>query len=98
MQSENEGNRGSTFDEGRGIRNPFNVMDVPNPDDREVQEFAASAKLEEPRTMKTQRLGGHATAINMTRSKEIGPADGTVAWTARSRETPGTNGNRDGPK
>ncbi|WP_394891362.1 hypothetical protein ACG873_08740 [Mesorhizobium sp. AaZ16] len=46
MQSENEGNRGSTFDEGRGIRNPFNVMDVPNPDDREVQEFAASAKLE----------------------------------------------------
>jgi hypothetical protein len=46
MQSEYEGNRDSAFDEGRGIRNPFNVMDVPNPDDREVQEFAASAELE----------------------------------------------------
>jgi hypothetical protein len=35
MRSENPGNR-----------NPFNVMDVPAPDDREVMEFAAGAKLE----------------------------------------------------
>jgi hypothetical protein len=26
-------------------RNPFEVMDVPNPDDQEVQDFAAGAKL-----------------------------------------------------
>jgi hypothetical protein len=28
------------------IRNPFNVMDVPAPDDQEVTEFAAGAKLD----------------------------------------------------
>ena len=28
-----------------GSRNPFDVMDVPNPNDREVQEFAIGAKL-----------------------------------------------------
>ena len=36
-------NRSSPVD--RHNRNPFGVMDVPNPDDREVLEFAAGAKL-----------------------------------------------------
>jgi hypothetical protein len=31
---------------GSGSRNPFGVMDVPDPNDREVIEFAASATLE----------------------------------------------------
>jgi hypothetical protein len=30
----------------RGIRNPFGVMDVPNPNDQAVLEFAAGTKLE----------------------------------------------------
>jgi hypothetical protein len=29
-----------------GIRNPYGVMDVPNPNDQEVVEFAANAKLD----------------------------------------------------
>lgn len=32
-------------DSGRSTRNPFDVMDVPGPDDDEVQRFAASAGL-----------------------------------------------------
>jgi hypothetical protein len=35
----------SSVNLSRAIRNPFDVMDVPNPNDREVLEFAASAKL-----------------------------------------------------
>jgi hypothetical protein len=31
--------------ESKEVRNPFGVMDVPNPNDQEVVEFAASAKL-----------------------------------------------------
>jgi hypothetical protein len=46
MKSQSERNRGSTFDEGRGVRNPFGVMDVPDPNDQEVEAFAAGAKLE----------------------------------------------------
>jgi hypothetical protein len=32
--------------ENHGIRNPFKVMDVPNPDDDEVKAFADGARLE----------------------------------------------------
>jgi hypothetical protein len=32
-------------DQRRGTRNPFDVMDVPNPDDQEVLEFASGARL-----------------------------------------------------
>ena len=39
------GNRNSCADQDRRLRNPFGVMDVPNPNDREVLEFAASAML-----------------------------------------------------
>jgi hypothetical protein len=35
----------SFVDRGRGTRNPFDVMDVPNPDDQQVLEFAAATKL-----------------------------------------------------
>ena len=41
------GNRNSSVNQSRAIRNPFEVMDVPNPNDQEVLEFAASAKLAE---------------------------------------------------
>jgi hypothetical protein len=38
-------NRSSSVDQRHRTRNPFGVMDVPNPDDREVLEFASGAKL-----------------------------------------------------
>jgi hypothetical protein len=42
---EHANNRNSSVDQGRRFRNPFEVIDVPNPNDREVLAFAASAKL-----------------------------------------------------
>jgi hypothetical protein len=45
MNSQDAGNRDSVVDERRGTRNPFDVMDVPNPNDQEVLEFAAITKL-----------------------------------------------------
>jgi hypothetical protein len=45
MQSET--NRNAAFEEGPGSRNPFGVMDVPNPNDFEVARFAATSMLEE---------------------------------------------------
>jgi len=46
MNSQDAANRDSAVDQGRGSRNPFDVMDVPHPNDQEVLEFAASTKLE----------------------------------------------------
>jgi hypothetical protein len=37
--------RHRVFDQGNGTRNPFGVMDVPNPNDQDVMEFAAGATL-----------------------------------------------------
>ena len=45
MKPQTAGNRNSSVDQSRGRRNPFDVMDVPTPNDQEVLEFAASAKL-----------------------------------------------------
>jgi hypothetical protein len=45
MKPHDAGNRNSSVDQGRGRRNPFDVMDVPNPNDQEALEFAAGAKL-----------------------------------------------------
>jgi hypothetical protein len=45
MRPQDAGNRNSSDDQLRGTRNPFDVMDVPNPNDQEVLEFAAGAKL-----------------------------------------------------
>ena len=45
MTPQDAGNRGSSVDQSRRTRNPFDVMDVPNPNDQEVLEFATGAKL-----------------------------------------------------
>jgi hypothetical protein len=45
MNPQDAGNQNNPIHRGRGLRNPFGVMDVPNPNDQEVLEFAASAKL-----------------------------------------------------
>ena len=45
MKSQSEVNRNAAFEEDLGSRNPFGVMDVPNPNDLEVARFAATATL-----------------------------------------------------
>jgi hypothetical protein len=45
MKPQDAGNRNGSVDQGRETRNPFDVMDVPDPNDRDVLEFAAGAKL-----------------------------------------------------
>jgi hypothetical protein len=45
MKQQDAGNRSNSVDERRRSRNPFEVMDVPNPNDQEVLEFAAGATL-----------------------------------------------------
>jgi hypothetical protein len=45
MKSQSEADRNAAFDEGLGSRNPFGVMDVPNPNDFEVARFAAATTL-----------------------------------------------------
>jgi hypothetical protein len=47
MTPHSEANQPAVFDEGLGSRNPFGVMDVPNPNDFEVARFAATATPEE---------------------------------------------------
>ena len=46
MKSQDAGNRRSV-DQDRQTRNQFGVMDVPNPNDQEVLEFAAAASWKE---------------------------------------------------
>jgi hypothetical protein len=46
MKPQTTGHRTTSVEQGRGTRNPFGVMDVPNPNNHEVLEFAAGAKLE----------------------------------------------------
>jgi hypothetical protein len=45
MKQQVAGNQNSSVDQDCRIRNPFGVMDVPNPNDNEALEFAADAKL-----------------------------------------------------
>jgi hypothetical protein len=45
MKQQDAGNHNSPVEQDCGIRNPFGVMDVPTPNDQEVLEFAADAKL-----------------------------------------------------
>jgi hypothetical protein len=45
MKQQHAGSHDSLVDRDCGTRNPFSVMDVPNPNDREVSEFAAVTKF-----------------------------------------------------
>ena len=45
MNPQTARNRDSTVDQADGARNPFGVMDVPNPNDQQVLEFAGVTKL-----------------------------------------------------
>src|SRR5262245_58222356 len=45
MKPHEAGRRDGVVDQRRETRNPFDVMDVPNPNDQEVHAFAAGPKL-----------------------------------------------------
>jgi hypothetical protein len=45
MQPQDAENRSSAVEQRRRTRNPFDVMDVPDPNDQEVMAFAADATL-----------------------------------------------------
>jgi len=45
MKPQDSGTRNGSADQRHRTRNPFGVMDVPNPNDHEVLEFATGAKL-----------------------------------------------------
>jgi hypothetical protein len=47
MKSQSEAIRTAAFEAGLGSRNPFGVMDVPNPNDFEVARFAAATATRE---------------------------------------------------
>ncbi len=46
MNPQSKAKRNDALDEACRVRNPFGVMDIPDPDDREVAEFAAGARLD----------------------------------------------------
>jgi hypothetical protein len=45
MKPQDAEDRSSSVDQRRRTRNPFDVMDVPNPDDQDVLKFAAGVTL-----------------------------------------------------
>jgi hypothetical protein len=45
MKPQGVGDQGRSVEHQRRTRNPFDVMDVPNPNDEEVLDFAAGARL-----------------------------------------------------
>jgi hypothetical protein len=45
MKSQEAKSRNSSVNQSHRTRNPFDVMDVPNPNDQEVLDFAAGSKL-----------------------------------------------------
>ena len=74
MTSHSEANQTAVFEQSLGSRNPFGVMDVPNPNDFEVAQFAATAAT----------LGGFADA-NAEPWGAAGESDGTIEgnWCSR---------------
>ena len=99
MQPRHAENRSGSADKGRRTRNPFDVMDVPNPNDQEVLEFAAGAKLagtpdDENAKAWTEpsERDQYSTIEGNWSSRWNGGADPTI------REMPRTNGNRAKPK
>ena len=73
MKSDHEAARNTAA--GAGIRNPFGVMDVPDPDDREVMQFAAGAPLEANESFKARSPS--PADMHVTREKE--PPQGETA-------------------
>jgi hypothetical protein len=81
------------------MRNPFGVMDVPDPDDEEVMQFAGSTTLEESADDENAKPWCTAdNGIQHDMVEAIGRAAGTAARTPPYRAMPRINGNRAEPK
>jgi hypothetical protein len=74
MRPQDAGNQSSAV--GQRRRNPFDVMDVPNPNDQEGQDFAKTAKLEA--TPDDENARAWATPNN---SGQYGAIEGS--WSSR---------------
>jgi hypothetical protein len=92
MKPQDAGNRNSSIDRGCGTRNPFDVKDVPNPNDEEVMKFAAAAKLggtsddENSKAWTSPRDGNQYGAIEGNWScRWNGGADPTIPGDAASK-------------
>jgi hypothetical protein len=92
MNSETARSRDSAVDQRSGTRNPFDVMDVPNPDDQEVLEFAAVNSLagssddENARGWATSsERDQHKTLEGIWSSRWNGGADPTITGDANDK-------------
>jgi hypothetical protein len=92
MELAREENRSGAVGEDCGIRNPFGVMDVPDPDDQEVGAFAAGATLvvdaqdENAQPWATLGDGDQHDAIEgRWSSRWNGGADPTIAGDAKDK-------------
>jgi hypothetical protein len=92
MNPETARSRDSAVDQRRGTRNPFDVMDVPNPNDQEVLEFAAVTSLagssddENARAWATSsERNQHDTLEGIWSSRWNGGADPTIPGDAESK-------------
>lgn len=79
-------------------RNPFNVMDVPDPNDEDVKAFAAGAALDASAQDDNAKAWAIANGPTPLPSKGIGPAGGMAAWIRRSRAMPRRTGSKVMPR
>jgi hypothetical protein len=99
MKPRDAGSPSNSVDQRRRTRNPFGVMDVPNPNDKELLELAIGAKLAAASDDENAKAWtAPANAIDIARSKEIGPVGELAQRTSRFGEMRRTNGNRAKPK
>jgi hypothetical protein len=88
MRSQSQRNPTTAFDE---VRNPFDVMDVPDPDDQEVQAFAAGATLagtaddENAQAWGTAGRGRHDVIEGEWFSRWKGGVDPTIPGDAKDK-------------
>lgn len=79
-------------------RNPFNVMDVPDPNDEDVKAFAAGAAFAASAQDDNAKAWRSSTVPIPLPSKDIGPAGGMAAWIRQSRAMPRRTGSKVMPR
>ena len=91
MNSETARNQDTASEQNSGTRNPFDVMDVPNPNDQQVLEFAAATKLagtsddENSGAWTTESGLNHNTLEGHWSSRWNGGADPTIPGDAKDK-------------
>ena len=91
MNQQTARNQDSIVDQVDRVRNPFGVMDIPNPDDQKALQFAAVAKLagtsddENAAAWATQSGRDHDTFEGHWSSRWNGGADPTIPGDAENK-------------